>query len=72
MSHAWVGIPDLIQEEFEDNLVEEARKVAVLEARDLAVAKAVRNACLDEADLFEDEAELIRNLDLVEIIKGVK
>ena len=43
-----------------------------LSARDLAVAKAVRNACVEEADLFEDEAELIRGLDLKEIIKGVK
>ena len=59
--------------------------------RDLAVAKAVRDACLEiQENLTENErlhrvapsrhmgyraengAELIRDLDLIEIIKGVK
>ncbi len=69
MSHAWVGIPDLIQEEFEDNLVEEARKVAVLEARDLAIATAVRDAILERNRLGWEKFPA---LDLKEIIKGVK
>lgn len=42
---------------------------ALLEARDLAVAKAVREACRDVAD---SEREVIDELDLTEIIKGVK
>ena len=86
MSHPLLKILEDIQKEYEFDYAycgstngitllvneREARKLAALEARDLAVAKAVRNACLDEADLFEDEAELIRDLDLNEIIKGVK
>ena len=86
MSHPLLKILEDIQKEYEFDYAycgstngitllvneREARKLAAFEARDLAVAKAVRNACLDEADLFEDEAELIRDLDLNEIIKGVK
>lgn len=69
MSHAWVGIPDLIQEEFEDNLVEEARKLAAFEARDLAIATAVRDAILERNRLGWEK---LPALNLVEIIKGVK
>lgn len=83
MSHPLVEILDDIQEEYELDLEStreesditrlidkrEARKVAAFEARDLAVAKAVRYACEDVAD---SEREAIQNLDLEEIIKGVK
>ncbi len=80
MTHPLVEILDRIEAEYMaaegDTLTlfaeYDAKVLAAFEARDLAVAKAVRDACLDEADLFEDEAELIRNLDLNEIIKGVK
>lgn len=42
---------------------------ALLEARDLAVAEAVRDTCEDVAD---SEREAIQELNLPEIIKGVK
>ncbi len=80
MSHPLIEVLDRIEAEYmaaegdTHTLFAEydAKVLAAFEARDLAVAAAVRDACLDEADLFEDEAELIRDLDLNEIIKGVK
>lgn len=42
---------------------------ALLEARDLVIAKAVRDACKGVAD---SEREAIQELNLPEIIKGVK
>lgn len=87
MNHPLVEILDDIQEEYELDLEttreesditrlidrREAQKRAAFEARDLAVAKAVQEECLDVAH-YEDSYSLIGDIadDLEEIIKGVK
>ena len=87
MTHPLVEILDAIQEEYELDLEttreesditrlidkREAQRLAAFEARDLAVAKAVYDECLDVAH-YEDSYSLIGDIadDLEEIIKGVK
>ena len=83
MSHPLLKILEDIQEEYEFDYAycgsssgitllvneREARKVAAFEARDLAVAKAVRDAILERNRLGWEK---LPALNLVEIIRGVK
>ena len=87
MSHPLLKILEDIQKEYEFDYAycgstngitllvneREARKLAAFEARDLAVATAVRDACEKSGSLsWEAHPFCIRAVDLNEIIKGVK
>ena len=81
MSHPLVEILDRIEAEYMaaegDTLTlfaeYDAKVLAAFEARDLAIATAVRNACEKSGSLsWEAHPFCIRAVDLKEIIKGVK